>query len=458
MRKVMTLVFFIAAIQIAAAQAIAQNAVLTNPTGAQIVVQPPGTFLGVNSLNSIYYASQWCTTPGTLDETCVNNAIADIQAHGPIKAGGFPTGQILIDGTKRYYLNNSIVIPYGVDISLFGESYNNLQGTEIQPNKANMTLIQVQADTVDIHDLLLNSGCCGGTTGISLGTASHFTSGARVRNMWYQGMSVAVHLVNVQGMDLSDSTCDDNVQYCILSTYNSGDIAAAGIIATNMNFFGQQAAIYIWGNAASDPNDWSRYTFSGFWSYAGNAAAGQSGSSSVFYNVNNVSLSGTNWFNAGDDIQFFYVNGGNVGPFTNVKDGRRFVLLTSCTNINVHDAAILGTAQQQTPGTYAVVETLNSRNISVHGITTTAPSGFLANASYGLKIDAGTAGSVIYGNSFNAQTVSAYSVLDTTATFLPQIGISTVAGQAACIKSAGPPPVLGYCSTAVTASGSCTCN
>ena len=193
MRKILTLALMTAAIQLTAAVATAQTAVLTNPAGAQTVTQPAGTILGVNNLNNVHYASQWCRTPGTLDETCVNNAIADIKAHGPVKAGGFPTGQV-----------------------------------------------------------------------------------------------------------------------------------------------------------------------------------------------------------------------------------------------------------------------------PIHWITTSAPTAptgyFLANASYGLKIDAGTTGSTIYGNAFGAQTVSAYNVLDTTATFSPQIGITAPAGQAACIKSAGPPPVLGYCSSAITASGSCTCN
>ncbi len=40
---------------------------------------------------------------------------------------------------------------------------------------------------------------------------------------------------------------------------------------------------------------------------------------------------------------------------------------------------------------------------------------------------------------------------------LPQVGTPT-AGYAACIKSAGPPVVIGYCSTAVSSSGACTCN
>jgi hypothetical protein len=42
-------------------------------------------------------------------------------------------------------------------------------------------------------------------------------------------------------------------------------------------------------------------------------------------------------------------------------------------------------------------------------------------------------------------------------TAVPQVGTPTV-GQAACIKSSGPPYVIGYCSTVVSAGGACTCN
>jgi hypothetical protein len=35
---------------------------------------------------------------------------------------------------------------------------------------------------------------------------------------------------------------------------------------------------------------------------------------------------------------------------------------------------------------------------------------------------------------------------------------SSIAGRAACIKSAGPPAIIGFCSNAVTSKGSCTCN
>ena len=43
------------------------------------------------------------------------------------------------------------------------------------------------------------------------------------------------------------------------------------------------------------------------------------------------------------------------------------------------------------------------------------------------------------------------------ASAIPTVGTPTV-NQAACIKSAGPPVVIGYCSTVVSATGACTCN
>ena len=40
---------------------------------------------------------------------------------------------------------------------------------------------------------------------------------------------------------------------------------------------------------------------------------------------------------------------------------------------------------------------------------------------------------------------------------LPTVG-TPIVGQAACVKAAGPPVVIGFCSTVVSSSGACTCN
>lgn len=44
-----------------------------------------------------------------------------------------------------------------------------------------------------------------------------------------------------------------------------------------------------------------------------------------------------------------------------------------------------------------------------------------------------------------------------TASEVPQMG-SPTAGHIACIKSAGPPVVLGFCSKVINATGACACN
>jgi hypothetical protein len=45
----------------------------------------------------------------------------------------------------------------------------------------------------------------------------------------------------------------------------------------------------------------------------------------------------------------------------------------------------------------------------------------------------------------------------TNTSLVPQVGTPTV-GQAACIKAAGPPVIIGFCSAVVGAGGACTCN
>lgn len=48
----------------------------SNPTTSQTITQPAGTTLNVNNLNYVANAALYCTTPGTLDGTCLSNAAA----------------------------------------------------------------------------------------------------------------------------------------------------------------------------------------------------------------------------------------------------------------------------------------------------------------------------------------------------------------------------------------------
>lgn len=58
---------------------------------------------------------------------------------------------------------------------------------------------------------------------------------------------------------------------------------------------------------------------------------------------------------------------------------------------------------------------------------------------------------------FTGVTIGTSGTTITNSNLIPQVGTPTV-GQAACIKAAGPPVLIGYCSTVVGSGGACTCN
>jgi hypothetical protein len=55
------------------------QAILTAPLTNQTVIQPGTSSLGINTLNNILYANQWCTG-GSLSQSCLSNAVSSIGA------------------------------------------------------------------------------------------------------------------------------------------------------------------------------------------------------------------------------------------------------------------------------------------------------------------------------------------------------------------------------------------
>ncbi len=102
----------------------------------------------------------------------------------------------------------------------------------------------------------------------------------------------------------------------------------------------------------------------------------------------------------------------------------------AATALTVSSTAATGTAP------FTVASTTPVANLSIGGNAATAT---VASGLTGTPTVALGAGSTVGGSA------------------IPVVGTPTV-GQAACIKAAGPPVQIGYCSTAVASSGSCTCN
>ena len=78
-------------------------------------------------------------------------------------------------------------------------------------------------------------------------------------------------------------------------------------------------------------------------------------------------------------------------------------------------------------------------------------------ATIGVLTNGGVAVTTVHGLTFNTAPTTAYSTAAGGVNIVDPIVGAPTAGQAACIKAAGPPVQIGYCSTTPTG-GSCTCN
>jgi hypothetical protein len=100
----------------------------------------------------------------------------------------------------------------------------------------------------------------------------------------------------------------------------------------------------------------------------------------------------------------------------------------------------------------------NNRGVDASGDAQVA---FTNLAPFGFRLTPKTDGTgVLFCGSDAANSTCKSTIFaNGTASFvgIPTVGTPTV-GNAACIKSAGPPVVIGYCSTVVSSSGACTCN
>jgi len=416
----------------------AANCIIAAPTVTQTITQPAGTSLVVNSLkadtplfNNIHYANAWCTTPGTLDDSCFNNAIADIVANGPVGAGGHRYGVIKVP-PGNYVFANTVTIPAGVDIGIEGEYETSLWGAIITSSTNNQVLFLVTSDSVDIKNLSFQNGANSGVVGIQLGTATVSVFDSHINWNWFAGMEGAgIHIVNSSGDDLSHNTFDSNTIYGITSDFTAGDIQANYIRATDLRSFGQRYAVYLVGDS-SNLATYSENTFSGLFT---NSTAT---SAAVYLRYNSSSsITGTFSGSNNDDIDILNSTSISIGPFVSTNSGRAVVQVNGSTNINIFSGTITNTAIQSTPNTISAIVIADSIGTRISGVRSVTSTGGVANAQYGLSVNSGSTNTTVYGNSFNSQMAAPYSILDTTATietkgFLSydhagSVGVATIA-------------------------------
>jgi len=191
------------------------QAILTAPLTNQTVIQPGTSSLGINTLNNVLYANQWCTG-GLLSQSCLSNAVSSIGASNativvnsiiPISAtytvpanvtlqvvgsGGFNinSGQSLIIGgsfdasLQQVFFGTGSPYFYGSNISVlvlpqwFGATGNGkAMGYNATAGNATITLRPLSVNNFVTGDIVTMVGA--GTSGANL-TATLTVSGGTI--------------------------------------------------------------------------------------------------------------------------------------------------------------------------------------------------------------------------------------------------------------------------------------
>jgi hypothetical protein len=412
---------------------------------SQSVAQPTKTSFGVSTFNGVYYANQWCATPGTLDDTCFSKAITDIAANGPTGSAGHRYGVIRVPPGK-YLFANTVTIPAGINIGIEGEYGTSLWGTIIQSTVNNQVLFRVTSDSTDMRNLTFFNGANSGVVGIQIGTTSIPVFDSHIVWNWFSGVNVAIHLVNGTGYDLSHNTFDAGTVYGIYSSQPSGDIEAAYIVASDLRTYGQLYGIYLAGNPAN-LGLYENNSFSGLFS-----ASTGAGASVLLQSVQNSMISGVFTDSNNDDIDVINSTGIVIGKIAAHNTGRETLNIQNSTNVNTSGGTITNTAIMQTAGAVPAISVTGSARTRITGFTSTTGTGGVGNASYGLLVDSGSTNTAVYGNSFNSQVTGAYSIADATT----NIDIQGIRVAASVFPGTGMQHARGpACTTAVAPFSTC---
>lgn len=378
-------------------------ATLNGVTTPNLIATSSGTNSStIYKLNGpVYYVRNWCTTPGTLNDTCFSNAIADAVTNGYVGFAGHKYATLIVS-PEIYVFSNQITVPAGLNISIQGQMQSGVYGSTININGSNGFL--VQSDNIDINHIsfLETSGT---NTGITLGTSSIVVYDSHINWCWFAGVQVGIHIVSASGLDLSHNTFDAGSNYGIYSNYSSGDANAQDIQALDLRGYGQISTVDIIGNSGTA---YSNYRISGIFDYS------QSGAAPVaLTNVIGATITGEFNNNYTYDVSLSSSTGVTVGPFVSYNSGQGVVSATGGSGIIVSHGSIVNTGVKVGAGTGSSISFTGVTYGSVTNVTSRSIG--IANNLYGLSVDATSTGTQISGNAFTAQTGSAYNVLDTTA-------------------------------------------
>ncbi|HWY69561.1 MAG TPA: hypothetical protein VNX88_12905 [Terriglobales bacterium] len=405
------------------------NPVLQNPAAPQTITGQGMTLtksapLTLARQNNKWFADQWCTTPGTLDQSCIQNAINDVLANGPIGSSGRHMG-IVVVSPGVYNIASTITVTGGGigNVEIRGSGQVSNWGSVLEPTVGlgSGCVFQVNADAVTIDNLVITGvNNQGVPDGICLGTSSVETFDSHIYWNWYQYMHTAIHGVKYSGGEFAHNTIELG-QFGIAGGL-AGDVAFTNVLIDDNRIFQNSASgIFIHGDGTAanyghnsvDNNLLDFNTNSGVL-----ANTGQIDFASVInyritnntFNSNNACCSTSNI----DDIKVATSNAGYIGGNNHYNTGRNVLNLNGNAGLTLNGDSSRNCNVNSNGGTTAAVVADNMTNFTVSGITTTADAAKNL-CTYSISVGAASSGTKLGLNNVIAQQTAKYSILDTTA-------------------------------------------
>lgn len=382
------------------------------------------------SSDATRYSVNFCATPGTYDETCIQRAIDDIaKTEDHVQYEG-KMGRVLVS-PDTYLIRYPIVIPKGVRVALEGVHVAGVGGAQLLAAGSNTSILQINSDTAKITNLWFQ-----GTRNVGPGNGSLIVAGSPsgtacdvyVTDCWFtQAPRAAIELVNTSGFTIAHNTFELN-SFAILASVPGGQQASDHIVSNNRFYSNPRAAILVEGPEDSATSQAKYWVINGnLFDFNGTRDDFETSAIRLVSHADNVAISG-NQFNHGmtDDIRIISSRSVNVSGNNSSEPGRSFVL---CDNAS--GTAIVGNSGSDAnrldyKSPVSIIsfvqqgKGLSSDNVIMGNSFVSSGS---AKATFGLSVDGGTIRTAIGPNSLLDQTDQPYNLLGTSFTGLTSISV-----------------------------------
>jgi hypothetical protein len=355
------------------------------PNAVQTVAQPAGTSFNVNILNGDYQADQFCSTPGTLDDTCIQNAINAITHYGQIQvinSQNFRVGKIYVPrGQYQWRTGATVTIPAFTQIQIEGWSESNW-GTAFLSDGTASRMFQVNSNSFGISNIFWKCPT-GLANAIFLGSSSNAVFDSHINWNWFQGFAAAITPFNYSGGDFSHNTAEQGSAF-VHSSVLDGATHAADLIIDDLRAYHNANPITIFGD---DTANFSNIQISnGIFDF--NNGGSSTNAAIVIQHAIAISIIGTNFNNnTKGDITLGSVAGGGVFSTTHYNSGGSPITFNrtvglSATGVSIHNCGTNSALAAPTAGVL-VIGSFQTQISAINGI---ADSG-MALCTNGINVD-----------------------------------------------------------------------